>query len=179
MCAAVASLVLSACASTPRHNLSREAALQQQAAMAYRQGDMPQALTGYRKLANNLPDDNATWFRLGNVYAHLNQPEAAAKAYRHVLQRDPDNAKAWHNLGVVYMHQAAAAFVESARSAGEDHALRKQSMNMANQLEEVAKAGRVHGASAQPTANGKHATISSKPITPVTSAAAGLGGANP
>ncbi|MBB6184551.1 tetratricopeptide repeat protein [Oleiagrimonas soli] len=142
--------LVSACASTPHRALAQETQLQRQAATAYAQGDLGTALTAYRQLADDMPDDTQSWFRLGNVYARLNQPEAAMKAYRHVLQRDPNNAKAWHNLGVVYLHQSAAAFVESARTSDHDAALRTQSMHMATQLEDLAGDGAANGSAADP-----------------------------
>ncbi|GAB3028403.1 MULTISPECIES: tetratricopeptide repeat protein [Oleiagrimonas] len=145
--------MLTACASAPHRALQQEVALQQRAAGAYAKGDLAVALKAYRQLADDMPDDTASWFRLGNVYARLNQPDAAMKAYRHVLQRDPEHAKAWHNLGVIYLHQAAAAFVQSARTADRDAELRDQSMHMATKLEDIAGADAGHApAQGTPTA---------------------------
>ena len=128
-------LALGGCASAPRH---RDAAavltLEQQAASAYEKGDMTQALYRYQELLRDLPDDENLWFRLGNIYARLDQPQDAIDAYRHVLQQDSSNAKAWHNLGVMLMHQAQGAFTQSAQAARHDEALRDDSLAMAERL---------------------------------------------
>ena len=128
-------LVLGGCTSAlpPRH-AAAVLSLEQQASAAYEQGDMAQALAHYRGLVQALPNDENAWFRLGNVYARLDQPQEAIDAYRHVLSRDSTHAKAWHNMGVMLARQAQAAFAESAQSAGRDTALRSASAEMAERL---------------------------------------------
>jgi cytochrome c-type biogenesis protein CcmH/NrfG len=135
-CAAVLLLLaLGGCASAPRHrDPAAVLALERQAAAAYEQGDMTQALYRYRDLLRNLPDDDGVWFRLGNIYAKLDQPQDAIEAYQRVLQHDGSNAKAWHNLGVMLVRQAQAAFAQSAQAARHDDALRDDSLAMAGDL---------------------------------------------
>lgn len=95
--------------------------LQQRAEEAYSRGDWQTAERAYRELTRQVPRDTESWFRLGNVYAHLEQPDQALAAYREVLVRQPDNSKAWHNMGVVQLRQATASFVtlEQVADAGD------------------------------------------------------------
>lgn len=79
---------------------------------AYAAGDWADAEPHYRTLVQAVPQDAALWFRLGNVYARLDRPDAAVAAYREALVRDGDLAKAWFNMGVVQLRQAANSFLK-------------------------------------------------------------------
>ncbi|ANJ67017.1 hypothetical protein A9404_06155 [Halothiobacillus diazotrophicus] len=126
---------LTGCATQPHsENLPDVMALQQHARLAYAEGNLPQAQADYRQLTHLLPEDEDTWFHLGNAYARGNQPALAVEAYRHVLGHDAAYAKAWHNLGIVLMQQAEAAFAESARHAHGDPTLQKASLVMAQRI---------------------------------------------
>jgi len=129
----VAMLALAGCATTRPPSLESALARQQQAEQAYEAGDLARASAEYEALTRALPLNADYWFRLGNVYVRMNQPDAAADAYGHALKREPKHAKAWHNLAIVRLRQAAAAFTQSADSAeGVDSALREQSAAMAH-----------------------------------------------
>jgi Tfp pilus assembly protein PilF len=133
----VASVALTACATQPHKELSEVMVLQQHAQAAYAQGNLEQAQKNYLQLTRILPNDEDTWFHLGNVYARIGQPELAVNAYRHVLQHNASHAKAWHNLGIVLMQQAEAALAQSARHARGNKALRDASLAMAHQLDKL------------------------------------------
>jgi len=129
----VVMLALAGCATTRPPSLESALARQQRAEQAYEAGDLARASAEYEALTKALPTNADYWFRLGNVYVRMNQPDAAADAYGHVLQREPKHAKAWHNLAIVRLRQAAAAFTQSAESAeGIDSALQRQSASMAH-----------------------------------------------
>lgn len=138
-CVAVLTMILLVgCVSTvPHKEVAAILALQQQAEAAYAQGDMAQALSSYRVLLDAMPGDTTIWFRLGNIYARLDQPQDAVAAYRQVLQRDAVHAKAWHNLGVVLLQQAQEAFSRSEQTARGDDMLRDQSHAMANAIADL------------------------------------------
>lgn len=126
---------LGGCATTaPQREVGAALALQQQAEAAYAQGDMVRALSVYRVLQGEMPDDDAIWFRLGNIYARLNQSQDAVAAYRQVLQRDALHAKAWHNLGVVLLQQAQEAFARSEQTVRGNDTLRDRSRAMTNAI---------------------------------------------
>lgn len=133
----VTSVALTACATQPHKELSEVMVLQQHAQAAYAQGNLEQAQKNYLQLTRILPNDEDTWFHLGNVYARIGQPELAVNAYRHVLQHNASHAKAWHNLGIVLMQQAEAALAQSARHARGNKALRDASLAMAHQLDKL------------------------------------------
>lgn len=110
--AGVLTVLLAACA-TP----GREAAppidvetAQREGQRAYAEEDWDAAERHYRALVTAIPQDAALWFRLGNILAHRDQPDAAIGAYREALVRDGSLSKAWFNMGVVHLRQAANAF---------------------------------------------------------------------
>ncbi len=132
--------MLSGCATSPKtHHLKNVIAAQQRAENAYENGDLTQALAGYEALTRTLPDNVDFWFRLGNIHVRMEQPDQAVTAYEHVLHLDAEHAKAWHNLGIVRLRQAAAAFTQSAHTAGaNDPELSRASAQMAHSLATLA-----------------------------------------
>lgn len=66
----------------------------------------------YTILVDKIPENAVHWFRLGNIYARTQRPDAAVTAYRESLIRDPRFAKAWYNMGVLHLQQAANSFSE-------------------------------------------------------------------
>ena len=66
----------------------------------------------YTLLVEKIPEEAQHWFRLGNIYAQTQRPDAAVAAYRESLIRDPKFAKAWFNMGVLHLKQAANSFGE-------------------------------------------------------------------
>lgn len=128
---------LAACASTPAVRLADLTALQQQADGAYAHHDWRAAAEGYRVLTERVPDDTAYWFRLGNSYARMDEPESAVRAYRAALQRNPHLAPAWHNLGAVLLEQAQAALQQAAAMAAPGDPLQADSARLAAHIAAV------------------------------------------
>lgn len=104
---------LASCATSSTAKLSDLAAVQQQADNAYSRHDWRAAAAAYDALTQHVPGNAAYWFRLGNCYARLDQPQPAVVAYRAALQRDPHIVAAWHNLGSVLLQQSQAAFQQA------------------------------------------------------------------
>lgn len=125
---------LAGCASSPTTRLSDLSSLQQRADAAYAHHDWQGAAAAYQALVRGVPANAAYWFRLGNCYARLDQPEPAVAAYRAALQRDPAIVPAWHNLGAVLLQQSQAAFREAAAQAKPADPLRHTSALLAERL---------------------------------------------
>ena len=87
-------------------------ALLEAAETAYSDRNWQTAEAAYRELARQVPREIEPWFRLGNIYARTDRPEAAVDAYKEALVRDPGLAKAWHNMATVHLRQAANAFLQ-------------------------------------------------------------------
>ena len=87
------------------------------AEQAYAAGDWRAAEPHYRALVGAVPQDADLWFRLGNVYARLEQPDAAVAAYREAIERSAQMGKAWFNMGVVQLRQAANSFLKMKEQA--------------------------------------------------------------
>jgi len=79
---------------------------------AYDKRDWRTAEAAYTELTEKVPKEMEPWFRLGNIYARTNRPEAAVAAYKEALVRDAGLAKAWHNMAIVHLRQAANAFLQ-------------------------------------------------------------------
>jgi len=147
----VALLALAGCATTGAPPLKNALAQQERAEQAYAAGNLAQARADYQALTRALPLNADYWFRLGNVYVRMDQPDEAADAYGHVLQREPKHAKAWHNLGIVRLRQAAAAFTQGASSAeGIDAGLQKENADMAHGIARLGTSAPVEQAPAAP-----------------------------
>lgn len=163
---------LAGCATSPATNLSDLAALQQRADRAYAQRDWRDAAVAYQALANRVPSNAAYWFRLGNCYARLAEPQPAASAYRAALQRDPRIVPAWHNLGAVLLQQSQAAFQEAAANAKPDDPLKRDSALLAARIGAVRKGA----SSALPVSSQSSAAVQSgvvqKPVEPAAAASA-------
>lgn len=95
--------------------------IQQQAYKAYNEGNWAEAEQAYLALTRQIPKDADPWFRLGNIYAHLNRPNEAITAYQEAVVRRPKHAKAWHNMGIVQLRQASNSFsyLESVTETGD------------------------------------------------------------
>lgn len=112
---------------------------QQQADVAYEQGNWTEALIAYHDLLRDLPDDDEIWFRIGNSHARLDQSHDAIDAYRHVLMHDASHAKAWHNTGLMLMRQAQDAFIRSAETARSDKAFRDRNLVLVDAISNMKK----------------------------------------
>jgi len=80
--------------------------LRQQANQAYKDGDMKASEEKYAELVKKVPEEAELWFRLGNVYARTQRPQAAVKAYREALVREPQMSKAWYNMSIMQLRQS-------------------------------------------------------------------------
>lgn len=134
-------LVIAGCATSPTTRLADLAGLQQRADSAYAHHDWQGAAAAYHSLAQAVPGNAAYWFRLGNSYARLDQPQPAVAAYRAALQRNPHLAPAWHNLGAVLLQQAQAAFGEAASNAASSDPLKSGSALLAERVRAVRRGG--------------------------------------
>ncbi len=87
--------------------------VERQAEQAYEEQDWRKSEQFYTLLlVQRIPENAKHWFRLGNVYARTQRPDAAVVAYREALLRDPKMSKAWFNMGVLQLKQAANSFDE-------------------------------------------------------------------
>ncbi|MGH8120934.1 MAG: tetratricopeptide repeat protein [Gammaproteobacteria bacterium] len=107
----VLALVLSGC-NTQTIRESDPAAVRAHADTAYRNEDWQTAEQDYFFLTRNTSAVAEDWFRLGNIYARTNRPDAAIAAYREALKQDQDNGDAWFNLGMVQLRQATQTFID-------------------------------------------------------------------
>jgi cytochrome c-type biogenesis protein CcmH/NrfG len=111
--------------------------LQQRAQQAYAEGDWLTAERAYRDLTRQVPREVEPWFRLGNIYAHLEQPEHALAAYKEVLVRDPRNSKTWHNMGVVQLRQATGSFLTLEQVAEPDDPLKQRATQLLDAVSQL------------------------------------------
>ena len=86
--------------------------LERQADAAYQQGDLAASEQDYVELVKKIPEESLHWFRLGNIYARTQRPDAAIIAYREAVLRKPDSSKAWYNMGIIQLREAANTFNE-------------------------------------------------------------------
>lgn len=110
-----ASLVFVAgCVTQPLQQFGNDSLLEQRklAARFYQKKDYRDALPVYERLVEEIPDDALLHFRLGNLYAHLKQPDRAVAAYRRAVQLNPRMDKAWYNMSVVQLRQAANSLTQ-------------------------------------------------------------------
>lgn len=136
-------LALAGCSSAPaRHAAKLDSILQvqQQADQAYTSGDMPGSIALYQKLTEAVPQEADYWYRLGNAYARLQQPDQAVDAYQQAIKRNGAHARAWHNLAIVRMRQAQAALITSVNSAAKDDPIRAKSDQLLKALEKAGPA---------------------------------------
>lgn len=94
---------------------------------AYDIGDMAESEKYYTILVQKIPKEAQHWFRLGNIYARTNRPNAAVSTYRESLIRDPKLVKSWYNMGIVQLKQAANSFNELQINTDSEHPLHEQS----------------------------------------------------
>lgn len=125
-------LLLGACASQqgPVRLSGNALEMRERAEQAYTQGDWLDAEKEYLALTRTVPTESEPWFRLGNIYAHLNRPEQALAAYKEALIRDPKNGKAWHNTGIVQLRQATSSFLALQQVTEADDPLHQRAQKM-------------------------------------------------
>jgi tetratricopeptide (TPR) repeat protein len=162
-------MALAGCSSAPaRHAAKLDSILQtqQQADQAYTSGDMAGSIALYQKLTEAVPQEADYWYRLGNAYARLQQPDQAVDAYQQAIKRNGAHARAWHNLAIVRMRQAQAALIVSVSSAAKDDPIRAQSDQLLKALE---KAGPATAVDARlPALVGRSPIVVKQPEEPAT-----------
>ncbi len=96
--------------------------LRNKAHEAYNEGNWAEAKQALVALTQEIPQEAEPWFRLGNVYARLEQPRQAVAAYQEALIREPEHNKAWHNMGIIQLRQAINSFsqLQSATEPGNE-----------------------------------------------------------
>lgn len=140
----LASLV-SACASIPGTKPGEEEGetdmfeLERQADAAYQKGDMTASEKDYLVLVKRMPEEALHWFRLGNIYARTQRPDAAIVAYREAVLRKPDYSKAWYNMGIIQLKEAANTFNEMQVHTHSDDALSIEGKKLLEEILEIIK----------------------------------------
>jgi Tfp pilus assembly protein PilF len=79
---------------------------------AYQNGEWQTAERDYEYLTRHAGTGARDWYRLGNVYAHMNRPDDAVASYREALKYDQGNSDVWNNLGLVQLRQATQTFID-------------------------------------------------------------------
>lgn len=79
---------------------------------AYQDEDWQAAAQDYLYLTRQAGAGARDWYRLGNIYAHMNRPDDAVAAYREALKYDHGNSDVWYNLGLVQLRQATQTFID-------------------------------------------------------------------
>ncbi len=102
--------IISACATDSRRGELIQ--LHTQARDAYVQKDWQSAGKYYLEITRQVPTDVDAWYRLGNIYARLNQPADAVLVYREALVRERTHSRAWYNLSIMHLRQSAATLIE-------------------------------------------------------------------
>jgi len=80
------------------------------ATAAYTSSNWSESEKYYSLLVTSPGQKPEYWYRLGNIYAFTNRPDAAVVAYREALRQNPELAEAWFNLGIVQLKQATYSF---------------------------------------------------------------------
>lgn len=101
---------------------------------AYAAKDWTVSEKHYTLLAQRVPVEAENWFRLGNIYARTNRPDAAIAAYRETLVREPEHRKAWYNLGILQLRAAAASLEQLQGLPGADDAMTRRSREILEEL---------------------------------------------
>ncbi len=115
--------------------------IERMAIAAYDRGDLAESEKNYIILSRNVPKDPMIWFRLGNIYARTQRPNAAVAAYRETLVRDPQFIKAWYNMGLIQLKQAANSFNEMKSYTDPAHPLNKKSEQIFEGILSIIKGG--------------------------------------
>ena len=110
---ALTMLLLTSCATQQtRPVLNDLKNLQEQAHQAYLNEEYELAVQRYLSVQQYLDKDPFIWFRLGNAYSYLKQPDKAVMAYRKAVFFDPSMSKAWHNMGIMQLRQSANTWTQ-------------------------------------------------------------------
>lgn len=142
--------VLAGCAATGPGAPQRSDLFQlsNDAQLAYEAGEDARAEQLYMGLARAAPADSEIWFRLGNLYARSDRPDAAADAYQRALALKSNEPRAWYNLGIVRLRQGWAALMRAHSALKDTDPLFREAERMMGHLGLLPELG------AQPQAGG-------------------------
>lgn len=107
---------------------------------AYGAGDYTESEKQYIVLVQKVPVEAENWFRLGNIYARTNRPEAAIAAYRETLIRQPENRKAWFNMSILQVKSAVSSLEQLLLLPGPEDALTPRSRELLEDLRSAVQA---------------------------------------
>jgi tetratricopeptide (TPR) repeat protein len=110
---------------------------QKEAEEAYLNNDFARAEELYTQLAEDLPSEKIFWFRLGNIYARTNRPDAAIYSYREAVLRDPEYVNAWYNMGILQLKQSANSFSQMQQFVNEEDSLAVKGKNVLDAITDV------------------------------------------
>ena len=111
--------------------------MQQDAQVAFDNGENTRAETLYKALIRTSPNDAEAWLRLGNLYARTDHPEQAVDAYLKSLSLNESDPRTWHNLGVIRMRQAWAALLRANAASAMRDPVHTMSGEMMKALEQM------------------------------------------
>jgi tetratricopeptide (TPR) repeat protein len=127
--------LLAACGTTgPAPQRSDLFQLSNDAQLAYEAGEDARAEQLYMGLARAAPADPEIWFRLGNLYARSDRPDAAADAYQRALALKTNDPRAWYNLGIVRLRQGWAAMMRANAALKDTDPLYRETERMMSHL---------------------------------------------
>jgi len=129
-------LALGGCATTDEALPQRSDLFQlsNDAQLAYAAGDLARAEQLYKALARAAPADPEIWFRLGNLYARADRPDAAADAYQRSLALKSNEPRTWYNLSIVRLRQGWAALIQANAALEESDPLYQETGRMIGHL---------------------------------------------
>jgi Tfp pilus assembly protein PilF len=110
-------LVVAGCSSATSPRGAKDMAMYDRAATAYKNGELSEAETLYRKLVARHAEYGEGWFKLGNIYVRMGQYDAAANMYKKAAQINPEDGKIWNNLALAHVKKAVAILDEGTRHA--------------------------------------------------------------
>lgn len=113
--------------------------LERTADLAYQQNDLVESERQYAELARRMPELALHWFRLGNVFARTQRPDAAINAYREAVLRDPKYTRAWYNMSIVQIRQAANSLNEMQTYAEAEDPLYEQGKKLLDDVLKIIK----------------------------------------
>lgn len=113
--------------------------LERQADAAYQKGDLATSEKDYLELVQQIPEEALHWFRLGNIYARTQRPDAAIIAYREAVLRKPPYSKAWYNMGIIQLKQAINTFNEMQVHTDSEDPLHDEGKRLMEEILEIIK----------------------------------------